>query len=434
MAHLRWAVIALQQAERHRSGSQRSLELALTAHIVPELELEILDLTEAPRMKVEPSAAELLEIARATILSEIAPALPEGQRYCALMAANALAIAGRDLAAPDTGAGELARMAALLPGWIPVATRPPRCARPPRASPTDIREGRFDEGEARAAPPRAPAPGGSRAPGREQSARPAPATKGPRRDHRSPLRRARQGRPGHRRLQRAGRELRALPRGPRRRGRGGGAPRSTGWRPSSAKAAPRTSVALDVTDPASVDSAMRRVGELAGPVDILVNNAGVADTKASLEVTESDWRRVLDTNLDGAWRMAQAAAKSMVAAGRGGSIVNIASILGLRQATHLLAYAAAKAALVQVTKSLALEWARHGIRVNAIAPGYVVTEMNRDFFASDPGQAVLKRMPQRRVGDPRDLEGALLLLASGAGAYITGSVVVVDGGHLVNSL
>jgi NAD(P)-dependent dehydrogenase (short-subunit alcohol dehydrogenase family) len=194
------------------------------------------------------------------------------------------------------------------------------------------------------------------------------------------------------------------------------------------------SVALDVTDPASVDSAMRRVGELAGPVDILVNNAGVADTKASLEVTEADWRRVLDTNLDGAWRVAQAAAKSMVAAGRGGSIVNIASILGLRQATHLLAYAAAKAALVQVTKSLALEWARHGIRVNAIAPGYVITEMNRDFFASDPGQAVLKRIPQRRAGDPRDLEGALLLLASGAGAYITGSVVVVDGGHLVNSL
>ena len=193
-------------------------------------------------------------------------------------------------------------------------------------------------------------------------------------------------------------------------------------------------VALDVTDPASVDAAMRRVEELAGPIDILVNNAGIADTKASLEVSESDWRRVLDTNLDGAWRMAQAAAKSMVAAKRGGSIVNIASILGLRQATHLLAYAAAKAALVQVTKSLALEWARHGIRVNAIAPGYVVTEMNRDFFASEPGQAVVKRIPQRRVGDPRDLEGALLLLASGAGAYITGSVVVVDGGHLVNSL
>ncbi|HQW38692.1 MAG TPA: SDR family oxidoreductase, partial [Usitatibacteraceae bacterium] len=193
-------------------------------------------------------------------------------------------------------------------------------------------------------------------------------------------------------------------------------------------------VALDVTDPASVEAAVRRAVELAGPIDILVNNAGVADTKASLELTEADWRRVLDTNLDGAWRVAQAVAKAMVAARRGGSIVNIASILGLRQATHLLAYAAAKAALVQVTRSLALEWARHGIRVNAIAPGYVVTEMNRDFFASDAGQAVVKRIPQRRVGSPRDLEGALLLLASDAGAYMTGSVVVADGGHLVNSL
>ena len=114
--------------------------------------------------------------------------------------------------------------------------------------------------------------------------------------------------------------------------------------------------------------------------------------------------------------------------------MNIASILGLRQATHLLAYAAAKAALVQVTKSLALEWARYGIRVNAIAPGYVLTEMNRDFFQSEPGQAMAKRVPQRRIGSPRDLEGALLLLASDAGAYMTGSVVVVDGGHLVNSL
>jgi len=193
-------------------------------------------------------------------------------------------------------------------------------------------------------------------------------------------------------------------------------------------------VALDVTDPASVDAAMKQVAQLAGPVDVLVNNAGVAGTKASLDLTEADWRHVLDTNLDGAWRMAQAAAKAMLAAGRGGSIVNIASILGLRQATHLLAYAAAKAALVQATKSLALEWARHGIRVNAIAPGYVVTAMNRDFFASEAGQAVLGRIPQRRVGTTRDLEGALLLLASDAGAFMTGSVVVVDGGHLVNSL
>jgi NAD(P)-dependent dehydrogenase (short-subunit alcohol dehydrogenase family) len=193
-------------------------------------------------------------------------------------------------------------------------------------------------------------------------------------------------------------------------------------------------VTLDVTDPASVAAAVDRASGVAGPIDILVNNAGIADTKASLELTEADWRRVLDTNLDGAWRMAQAVARTMIAAKRPGSIVNIASILGLRQATHLLAYAAAKAALVQVTRSLALEWARHGIRVNAIAPGYVLTEMNRDFFASEPGQAMAKRVPQRRIGDPRDLDGALLLLASDAGAYMTGAVVVVDGGHLVNSL
>lgn len=193
-------------------------------------------------------------------------------------------------------------------------------------------------------------------------------------------------------------------------------------------------VPLDVADPASVATATASAAGLAGPIDILVNNAGVADTKASIELTEADWRLVLDTNLDGAWRMAQAVAKSMIAARRPGSIVNIASILGLRQATHLLAYAAAKAALVQLTKALALEWARHGIRVNAIAPGYIVTDMNRAFFASEPGQAMVKRVPQRRIGTPRDLEGALLLLASDAGAYMTGSVVVVDGGHVVNSL
>ncbi|HEX4944637.1 MAG TPA: glucose 1-dehydrogenase [Usitatibacteraceae bacterium] len=193
-------------------------------------------------------------------------------------------------------------------------------------------------------------------------------------------------------------------------------------------------ISLDVADAASVEAAVRKAADLAGPLDILVNNAGIADTKAAIELTEADWRRVLDTNLDGAWRMAQAVAKAMISAKRPGCIVNIASILGLRQATHLLAYAAAKAALIQVTKALALEWARYGIRVNAIAPGYVITEMNREFFQSEAGLAVAKRVPQRRIGSPRDLEGALLLLVSDAGAYMTGSVVVVDGGHVVNSL
>ena len=193
-------------------------------------------------------------------------------------------------------------------------------------------------------------------------------------------------------------------------------------------------VSLDVTDPASVKAAVAKAASLAGRLDILVNNAGIADTHPSMSLPEENWRRVIDTNLDGAWRVAQAAAQVMLAGGEGGSIVNIASVLGLRVANHLLAYSAAKAALIHLTKALALEWARHGIRVNAIAPGYVETEINRGFFKSEAGQLMVKRIPQRRIGTPRDLEGALLLLASGAGAYMTGSIVVADGGHLVNSL
>ena len=193
-------------------------------------------------------------------------------------------------------------------------------------------------------------------------------------------------------------------------------------------------VALDVTDRASVDAAFARAVDAVGAPDIVVNNAGIARTRASLELEEHEWREVLDTNLDGAFRVAQAAARAMTGADKGGSIVNIASILGLRVATSLLAYAAAKAALVQVTHALALEWARHRIRVNAIAPGYIETDMNREFFSTPAGQSVLKRIPQRRIGQPADLDGALLLLASDASSYMTGSVLVVDGGHLVSSL
>jgi NAD(P)-dependent dehydrogenase (short-subunit alcohol dehydrogenase family) len=192
--------------------------------------------------------------------------------------------------------------------------------------------------------------------------------------------------------------------------------------------------ALDVADPASVEAAFAAIVPALGAPDIVVNNAGIAQTKPAIELTEDDWRGVMNTNIDGAWRVAQAGARAMVAAKKGGSIINIASVLGLRVATHLLAYAAAKAALVQVTKALALEWARYGIRVNAIAPGYIETEINSGLFATEAGQAMVKRVPQRRIGAPSDLDGALLLLASGAGSYMTGSIVVVDGGHLVSSL
>lgn len=193
-------------------------------------------------------------------------------------------------------------------------------------------------------------------------------------------------------------------------------------------------VSLDVTDAGSTAAAFAQATKSVGAPDIVVNNAGIAQTRPALELTEDDWRQVMNTNLDGAWRVAQAAAKAMTGAGKGGSIVNIASILGLRVAASLLAYAAAKAALIQATQALALEWARYKIRVNAIAPGYVETEINAGFFETEPGQAMVKRVPQRRIGQASELDGALLLLASEASSYMTGSVVVVDGGHLVSSL
>ncbi len=193
-------------------------------------------------------------------------------------------------------------------------------------------------------------------------------------------------------------------------------------------------VELDVTDPASVARAFEQAAAALGPITVLVNNAGIAVTKPLLDHTEDDWRQVIEVNLNGAWRVAQAAARHMVKHGQGGSIVNIASILGLRVSAQVPSYAASKAALIQLTKAMALELARHGIRVNALAPGYVETGINREFFASGAGQALIKRLPQRRIGRPEELDGALLLLASDAGSYTTGAVFAVDGGHLVGAL
>jgi NAD(P)-dependent dehydrogenase (short-subunit alcohol dehydrogenase family) len=193
-------------------------------------------------------------------------------------------------------------------------------------------------------------------------------------------------------------------------------------------------LALDVTDAASVAQAFDHAAQALGTITIVVNNAGIAITKPLLDHTEDDWLTVIDVNLNGAWRVAQAAARHMVAHGAGGSIVNVASILGLRVAAQVPSYAASKAALIQLTKAMAVELARHRIRVNALAPGYIETALNRDFFASDAGKAMIRRVPQRRIGTPDELDGALLLLASDAGSYMTGSVVTVDGGHVVGSL
>ncbi len=190
-----------------------------------------------------------------------------------------------------------------------------------------------------------------------------------------------------------------------------------------------TALSLDVTDEKSVAAVFAQVAP-----DMVINNAGIAATTKAIDVDVEEWDDIIDTNLKGAFLVAQAAARGMVERGTAGAILNIASVAGMRVANQLAPYSASKAGLIQLTKSLALEWARHGIRVNALCPGYILTEINRDFFASDGGVAMIKRIPQRRLGMPADLDGALLLLVSDAGAYITGATLAVDGGHLVNSL
>lgn len=189
-------------------------------------------------------------------------------------------------------------------------------------------------------------------------------------------------------------------------------------------------MALDVSDEASIAAF---APELAA-VDVLVNNAGIARGGTALRLAASDWDDVLDTNLKGPFLLAQACAQAMRARNSGGSVINVASILGLRQAPGVLPYAVSKAGLIQMTRVLALEWARYGIRVNAIAPGYFETDNNADFFASPAGKAMLERIPQHRLGQLGELDGPLLLLASPLSSYMTGAVIEVDGGHLASPL
>ena len=195
-----------------------------------------------------------------------------------------------------------------------------------------------------------------------------------------------------------------------------------------------TAVELDVQSVESIGAAFDASEKALGPIDVVINNAGISIVKPALEMPVEDWDAVVNTNLRGAWLVAQTAGKRWLMAKRPGVIVNIASILGLRTIGQVAPYNASKAGLIHLTRALAMEWARHDIRVNAICPGYIETEMNSDFWKTPAGQRLIERIPQRRIGQPEHLDGALLLLASEAGSFMTGSVLTVDGGHTVNSL
>lgn len=190
----------------------------------------------------------------------------------------------------------------------------------------------------------------------------------------------------------------------------------------------------DVTDPQGVEAAFTAIATKHGKIDILINNAGVARTAPFLEMTEADWATVMETDLSGVWRCGQAGARIMVEAGNGGSIINIASILGQVVQPTQTNYATAKAGVLHLTKAMARELGRHNVRVNAIAPGYFETDINADFFASEAGRKLISKIFPRRLGALDELNGPLLLLASDAGSFMTGTTLTVDGGATLTGI
>ena len=199
-----------------------------------------------------------------------------------------------------------------------------------------------------------------------------------------------------------------------------------------AKGGRAAAVEMDVTDLASVAAAIEQAEAKLGPISVLINNAGIAVEKPAVDQTEADWDAVIGANLKGAYFTATEIARRMIARKQGGNIVNIASVLGVGVSKFLSPYTISKAGIIQATKALALELAANGIRVNALAPGYIDTDMNHDFWSTPGGEKLARRIPQRRVGTETDLDGAILLLASAASRYMTGSVITVDGGYLLN--
>jgi NAD(P)-dependent dehydrogenase (short-subunit alcohol dehydrogenase family) len=191
-------------------------------------------------------------------------------------------------------------------------------------------------------------------------------------------------------------------------------------------------IEADVTDRAAMARAFDTAEQAFGTVTILVNNAGIAQSSTrAVEVTEEEWRKVLGIDVDAVFYNAQEAARRMLAAKKPGAIINIASVLGFGVQKGTAAYAVSKAAVVQITKALAVELAFKGVRVNAIAPGWFVTEINDKYLEGEPGEKLKRQIPTGRFGKDGDLDGALLLLASDAGSYITGATIVVDGGQVV---
>jgi len=187
-------------------------------------------------------------------------------------------------------------------------------------------------------------------------------------------------------------------------------------------------VAADVTDEASVRDLVRQVVEQCGPIDILVNNAGIGDTQPVVEMDAAHWDQILNVNLRGPMLCCKHVGRHMIARNRG-KVINVASVMATHVARYMSAYSASKAAIVQFTRTVALEWIRYNIQVNALCPGYFLTDMNAEFFASERGRAFVAALPIRRLGETRELDGAAVFLASDATSYVTGTTLYVDGGH-----